>query len=295
MDDGATIRLRRHGNRDGLRVVLSHGNGFAAEAYYPFWRELVDRCEVILFDCRNYGQNPFHIADAHQYSRIVEDLGQIRRAIDDAFRARPALGIFHSLSARANMKHALSEGWLWEAMVLFDPPMVPPRGHWLHEPCDREMRLLSHWAMRRENRFDDPRDLARQFAETRGFGRWVAGAYELAARSVLRRDGDVWVLACPGELEARIYEGNATLDIWPRADDFERPVLVIASDPGAADAQSPATSCRALAEECGFPYISIPETGHFLQIEQPRRCADEVLAFAAEIGMIESSTGRSRT
>ncbi len=293
MDDGAIIRIRRHGNPDGPRIVLSHGNGFAAEAYYPFWGELLDSCDVVLFDFRNHGQNPFHSADAHQYERLVADLGPVRCAIDEAFGARPALGVFHSLSARANMKRALDDGWLWEAMVLFDPPMVPPPSHWLHEPTDREMRMLSHWSRRRPNRFDDPADLARQFAETRGFGRWVAGAHELAARSVLRRDGDVWVLACPGELEARIYEGNGMLDIWPQATEFERPVLVIASDPDQPDAQLPATSCRALAEECGFPYISIPGTGHFLQIEEPRRCAQEVLEFAAQIGMIDQSeTGR---
>ncbi len=295
MDDGAIIRIRRHGNPDGPRIVLSHGNGFAAEAYYPFWGELLDSCDVVLFDFRNHGQNPFHSADAHQYERLVADLGPVRCAIDEAFGARPALGVFHSLSARANMKRALDDGWLWEAMVLFDPPMVPPTSHWLHEPTDREMRMLSHWSRRRPDRFDDPADLARQFAETRGFGRWVAGAHELAARSVLRRDGDVWVLACPGELEARIYEGNGMLDIWPQATEFERPVLVIASDPDQPDAQLPATSCRALAEECGFPYISIPGTGHFLQIEEPRRCAREVLEFAAQIGMIDQSETGSPT
>ena len=77
------------------------------------------------------------------------------------------------------------------------------------------------------------------------------------------------------------------------ADDFERPVLVIASDPDKPDAQTPAASCRALAEERGFPYIAVPGTGHFLQIEQPRRCAREVLDFAARIGLIEhSETGK---
>ena len=126
MDDGAIIRIRRHGKPDGLRIVLSHGNGFAAEAYYPFWAELLDRCDVVLFDFRNHGQNSFHSADAHQYARMVADLGPVRGAIDDAFGARPALSVFHSLSARANMKRALDDGWLWEAMVLFDPPMVPP-------------------------------------------------------------------------------------------------------------------------------------------------------------------------
>ena len=83
MDDGAIIRIRRHGKPDGLRIVLSHGNGLAAEAYYPFWGELLDSCDVVLFDFRNHGQNPFHSADAHQYERLVADLGPVRRAHRD--------------------------------------------------------------------------------------------------------------------------------------------------------------------------------------------------------------------
>ena len=33
MADGYCILLRRHGIRDGPRLVISHGNGFAIDAY----------------------------------------------------------------------------------------------------------------------------------------------------------------------------------------------------------------------------------------------------------------------
>ena len=35
LEDGARIRMRRHGNPDGVRLLVTHGNGFAADAYYP--------------------------------------------------------------------------------------------------------------------------------------------------------------------------------------------------------------------------------------------------------------------
>ena len=38
MDDGVPIRVVRHGNPCGPRVVLSHGNGFASDSYFPFRR-----------------------------------------------------------------------------------------------------------------------------------------------------------------------------------------------------------------------------------------------------------------
>ena len=58
MADGAVIRIRQHGNADGPRLILAHGNGFAIDAYFPFWRCLMERFEIVLYDQRNHGHNP---------------------------------------------------------------------------------------------------------------------------------------------------------------------------------------------------------------------------------------------
>jgi len=50
MADGAPIRIRRHGNPRGPRLVLCHGNGFAIDAYVPFWSLLADRFDLVLYD-----------------------------------------------------------------------------------------------------------------------------------------------------------------------------------------------------------------------------------------------------
>ncbi len=50
MDDGTVITLRRHGNPAGPRMVLSHGNGLAADLYYPFWSLLADRFDIVVHD-----------------------------------------------------------------------------------------------------------------------------------------------------------------------------------------------------------------------------------------------------
>ena len=50
MDDGAPIRVVRHGNPSGTRVVLSHGNGFASDSYFPFWRLMLERFDLALFE-----------------------------------------------------------------------------------------------------------------------------------------------------------------------------------------------------------------------------------------------------
>jgi hypothetical protein len=40
LDDGAKILVRRHGRAEGPRLLISHGNGFAIDAYFPYWRLL---------------------------------------------------------------------------------------------------------------------------------------------------------------------------------------------------------------------------------------------------------------
>ena len=57
LNDGAKIRMRRHGNPDGVRLLLTHGNGFAADAYYPYWQHLLQKFDLLVFDFRNHGQN----------------------------------------------------------------------------------------------------------------------------------------------------------------------------------------------------------------------------------------------
>jgi pimeloyl-ACP methyl ester carboxylesterase len=57
LEDGAKILIRRHGNRDGMRLTVTHGNGFAADAYLPFWQLLTPRYDVLVFDFRNHGRN----------------------------------------------------------------------------------------------------------------------------------------------------------------------------------------------------------------------------------------------
>jgi hypothetical protein len=58
MSDGAIVRVRRHGNPDGPRLILSHGNGFAIDGYFAFWRHLLADFELFVFDQRNHRWNP---------------------------------------------------------------------------------------------------------------------------------------------------------------------------------------------------------------------------------------------
>ena len=129
LEDGARIRIRRHGHPDGVRVLVTHGNGFAADAYYPYWRQLLSKFDVLVFDFRNHGQNvPVEPAN-HNYAQLSHDLERVVQAVRERLGEKRTAGIFHSMSGRTAMKHAIEIGWRWDALMLFDPPNVPPPGH----------------------------------------------------------------------------------------------------------------------------------------------------------------------
>jgi pimeloyl-ACP methyl ester carboxylesterase len=190
------------------------------------------------------------------------------------------------MSARTAMKHAVEIGFPWAALILFDPPNVPPPGHRYHQAMDVFERRLAEWALRRQDRFADPAELARQYAETRAHAGWVPGAHELMARAVLRPSADGgFALACPRELEASIYLQAMTLNLWPAPAAYGGPVKLIAADPDAQGAPAPAFANRALAEELGYVYEAIAGTGHMLQIQRPEECRRAMLGFLDEIGV----------
>jgi pimeloyl-ACP methyl ester carboxylesterase len=287
MGDGAVVRARRYARPDAVRLFVANGNGFATDGYLPFWGPLLERFEIIAFDVRNHGQSPPAASgrDGHTYAQMTLDLERVVRAVTAAAGPRRSVGVFHSMSARTAMKHALEIGFPWAALVLFDPPSVPPPGHRCHAPMSVFEHRLAEWALRRPERFADPSELAHQYRQTRAHATWVEGTHELMARAVLRQEGDGWVLACPRELEASIYLQAMTLNLWPPADAYGGPVKLIAADPEAPGAPASALANRALAEDLGYLYEAIPGTGHLLQIQRPAECRRAMLTFLDEVGV----------
>ena len=288
MDDGAMCRIRRHGDANvGVRMFLSHGNGFAVDGYVPFWGPLADDFELIVFDFRNHGRNARSDPANHHYGQMARDVETVYRDVTAKLGRKTSVGVFHSMSARAAMKHAVEIGWLWDALILFDPPNVPPPGHRMHDMMDTFEHRLADWALARTDRFADPAGLAADYQATRAHASWVEGAHELMARAVLHHDetGGDWRLTCPRELESSIYLAAMTMNLWPPKDAFGGPFKLIAADPEAKGAPGPAFANRALAEDFDYVYEAIPGTGHMLQIQKPEECRRSMLSFLAEIGV----------
>jgi pimeloyl-ACP methyl ester carboxylesterase len=211
---------------------------------------------------------------------MANDIAAVWQAARAEFGERPSAGLFHSMSAQSAVLQALAGGQLFEALVLFDPPNVPPAGDPAREPMLSYLRRLVEWAAGRRSHFADPGELARDYATTSAGRGWVEGAHELVARAVLRPDqGGGWSLACPREFESSMYAQGITLGLWPSRADIAGEVKLIGADPERVRPSPTARSNRALARDGGFYYTAIPGTGHLLQLEAPDACADVALAF----------------
>jgi pimeloyl-ACP methyl ester carboxylesterase len=284
LEDGARIRVRRHGDPNGVRLFISHGNGYAINGYLPYWQHFLPRFDVILFDFRNHGENIPVTPPNHTYGQLSRDLERVYQDVTAKLGKRPSAGIFHSMSGRTAMKHAIEIGFRWDALVLFDPPNVPPPDHPVYPAMKAFEARLTEFAGSRRSQFASVEELAADFAKSRMGQSWAPGVHALMARAVLRPNpsGDGFVLVCDPANEAGIYAEAMTLNLWPRATDFRGPVKLIGADPDMKGGPPTGRANQALGTENGYDYSFVPNTGHMLQIENPDGCARLTLAFLAE-------------
>ena len=184
MDDGVMIIIRRHGNPEGPRLVLSHGNGFSADFYYPFWSLFTDRFDLVICDFRSHGWNPVSDLQAHNFWTFVNDNATVSQAIDRHFGEKPKIGVFHSMSALTAILQEQNEN-AFAALVLFDLPIRLPRG--TLDDMETMGQKMSSSTLQRRYRFDTREEFANSLRDKPAFARMQPGAVDLLAQTVLRR------------------------------------------------------------------------------------------------------------
>ena len=282
--DGYTLIVRRHGNPSGSRLVLSHGNGFAIDAYFPFWSCLTARFDCFVYDVRNHGWNAVDGDPLkHNIPFIVDDGKRIVREIQRRFGAKTTIGVFHSLTSVVALHQATADND-FAALVLFDPPLCPPGGLPIQLQamgCDMGDRIR-----KRRTRFENPEQFAASLRGSWGFERLTPESLDLLARTTLRpaTDAESYELCCPREYEAHITEHGFA---WAMTADFAHarcPVKTIGSDPTTPYSFLPS---RKLDEMLSIDYDFVPETTHLLPLEAPRICAALMVEYLEERGLAQ--------
>ena len=280
VDENTVVVLRRHGNPSGPRLILSHGNGLAIDLYYPFWSLLADEFDLVVYDLRNHGWNATGPLDDHNVPTLVRDHDRILEAIDGNFGARPKAGVFHSVSALTTLLSP-AKGSGFSALVLFDPPLCRPGAS--YEEFDAAAMHTAAMTRRRTRLFQSIDQFAELLSFVPTFYRSVPGTFDLAARTTLRArvQGDGYELRCPREYEAQIVDYASAFAVLVDFDAFRCPIKVVGADPTLPYSYLPTFD---LSHVLTVDYDFLPETTHFLQLEQPEACAESVREFLDLVG-----------
>ena len=223
LEDGARIKVRRHGRPDGVRLFMSHGNGFAIDAYLPYWQHFLAalrRHRVRLPQPRperpgDAGEP--HLCAAHPRSRAGLP-GRQREA------RQPQVGRHLPFHVRPHRHEACPR----DRLSLGCAGAVRPA----QRSAARPSRLCRHGGVRGAADGVRPQpphaiiasveELAVEYAKSRAGQAWAPGVHDLMARAVLRKNpaGDGFVLVCDPANEAGIYAEAMTMNLWPKATDF---------------------------------------------------------------------------
>ena len=247
----------------------------ATDAYYPFWAPLAEGFDLFLYDQRSHGWNPAGDLRRQNIPTFVQDCESVLRAIGQNYGEKPLIGLFHSLSGMVALLH--EEKWKgFSALVLFDVPIQPPGGR--PEDLVEMGEAMSASARRRRDRFSSREEYARRLGRIPAFKRLVPGVTNLLAHTTLRpnSNGEGFTLCCPKEYEAQVYE---YLFGWAMRIDLQKvscPVKMLGADPTEKNSFMPTMDLSALID---VNYDFLPESTHFLQLEQPEKCLNITLDF----------------
>ena len=280
MDDGSAIVLRRHGNPDGPRLVMSHGNGLAIDLYYPFWSRFTSDFDVIVYDQRNHGWNTVSAMDNHNIPTLVSDHDRVSEAIDGHYGKKAKVGIYHSFSALTTLLSP-NRGREFVARVLFDPPLCKPGRS--YQDFETAANRLAALARRRTARIKSREDFEELLGIVPTFSRVAPGVIQLFTRTTLREssDGQGYELRCPREYEAQIVEYAGIYAVLVDFDTLVTPTKVVGADPILPFSYLPTLD---LSDIMTVDYDFLPETSHFMQLEEPEQCAEATLEFLESIG-----------
>ncbi len=282
VDEDTVVTVRRHGNPDGPRLVLSHGNGLAIDLYYPFWSLLMDEFDLLVYDLRNHGWNEVGPPEGHNVPTMARDQDAILEAIDTHYGAKPKAGVFHSVSAMTTLLSP-SNCSAFSALFLFDPPLRRPGVS--HEEFDEASIKTASMARKRGDRFRSKEAFVELLGFSPNFRNAVPGVLRLMADTTLREtpEGEGYSLICPKEYEAQIIEFARIFAVFVDFAAVACPVKVYGADPTLPYAYLPTLDLGDIRE---VDYDFLPDATHFLQLEHPDVCVATLREFLEEQGCL---------
>lgn len=263
----------------GPHVHFLHGNGFCAGTYSPFIELLINDFRIIASDVRGHGgSDQINMEPIRSWTVFAEDLQML---IEQTMKP-PVIGMGHSLGAVTTCMAAARYPRLFACIILLDPVILPRKLHWLLAAA-RRLGLagkipLARVARRRRRNFRGKKEALKLFTAGRGiFKTWSREFIDAYLEcGLLEKDAETAVLKCDPELEAQIFE-SVPAGVWGYVKKISCPVLAIRGELSDTFMAEPAERLKNVISD--YELATIPDSGHFVPMEQPQKCAQIISNF----------------
>ncbi|MGK2965441.1 MAG: alpha/beta fold hydrolase [Tepidiformaceae bacterium] len=201
---------------DGPTLLMSHATGFHAR----IWDQVIARLpgrHVISVDLRGHGRSS-RPAPPYSWRTFGEDLGEFVRVLG----LRNLIGVGHSMGGHSVAFAAALQQDAFDALVLIDPTFSEEAFYGNRPGSMDHIR-------RRRNEWRSPQEMFERFQGRAPFASWDEKTLrDYCDYGLLRSEsGDGFELACLPDIEAAIYEGNVTGNVYPEVSRLTIPVRAL--------------------------------------------------------------------
>jgi lipase len=200
-------------------LFFAHATGFHGRCWDQVIRHFPGRRSIAI-DFRGHGRSA-RPEPPYEWDAFAEDLARVANEL----QLNGAIGIGHSMGGHSVAAAAALRPETFSALLLVDPTIFP-RGYY-GQPNAR-----ADFIRRRRNTWGSPEEMFESFRARRPFSAWQPEVLCDYCRFGLLPEGGEYVLACPPEVEASIYEhSNAPrANLYPVIPRIEQPVTVVRAD-----------------------------------------------------------------
>lgn len=259
-------------------LLLLHPTGFLARTWQPVAEALAQPQDgslgyrVYAPDMRGHGDSD-KPATGYHWQTFVDDL----KTFLDRFALRNLPVVGHSFGGTVATALAAEHPEYFSRLILIEPIIIPPQARSQRGRGNE----LAEGARKRRMVWDSVDELVESYRSKPTFERWRPDVLRVyAEHGTFRREDGLVELKCPGEVEAQMFDNDASLDVWELLPDVSAPTLVIRgalTDPHLAY----------ISEEVSNRLhngrlVTIDDAGHMSPMERPEAIVNEVREFLEE-------------
>jgi len=267
--NGVKIHVADWGG-NGPDLFLLHANGFLGRVYRSMINEWVPHFHVRSMDWRGQGDSEKPPLEQCRWPDMLQDV----EGVVDQLGLMNFYGVGHSGGGAMLAYYAATHPRRVRSLALMEPVVMP------HEPpfLDRaptERHPLVERTLRRRIVWDNRQQLFEAYQGKDAFAKWKEdvlwdyvnyGTYELP-------DGRV-SLKCSAEVEAQIFATTRTMDFFSLIHKIDCPVLVLRGE--FTDRPLALAAERVVQQIPRGSLTTVPNTSHFLAMEQPEAVAKTI-------------------